>query len=424
MYRKVWWLNPIVMYLLLLILAIGAFMFSDNDYIEFFGAQKFINAKYLVLYISSFLIFALGVLFSKNNRIVIRKEKIKQSKFSEEMLSFSSLKKAYKIMYKICIGAYLVWLVNFARIHGLSSLKVLISMSAMSEYMYVFKYNTGQIAGVTSFTEIAMLVIPLGVYLCMNETNKKSRNRYLRQIVSLIIISLIRSILFSERIALLEVLVPLIISFLAFTKEKKIRMLIIFGPVIGGICLVLLFGIMEYYRSWMHYYINVYDSYATFIQNRLLGYYYNAINTECLILEKFNSIGIPYYSLTWVWKLPGMGNLLNALYGGDFQQAYGQLLFTYSNPDYTNCGGLLTFYKDFGYFFCLFQFFFGYVVGRLYKWFIKGGILSIVVYSFVFVGLLELPRYFFFGNTRCLAVYVGILILIICAKRERKLKNV
>ena len=73
MYRKVWWLNPIVMYLLLLILAIGAFMFSDNDYIEFFGAQKFINAKYLVLYISSFLIFALGVLFSKNNRIVIRK---------------------------------------------------------------------------------------------------------------------------------------------------------------------------------------------------------------------------------------------------------------------------------------------------------------------------------------------------------------
>ena len=65
MYKKTWWINPVVLYIFLLLLVFGAYKFGSASYQKLYGTEKGISTSYFILHIVCFLLFYLGYLLSK-----------------------------------------------------------------------------------------------------------------------------------------------------------------------------------------------------------------------------------------------------------------------------------------------------------------------------------------------------------------------
>ena len=73
----------------------------------------------------------------------------------------------------------------------------------------------------------------------------------------MLILNTFRSLIFAERIAILEVLLPMLVIWISFYNGKYNK-LFRFVPLIAIVFLFIFFGIFEYFRSWI-YYKNYYD---------------------------------------------------------------------------------------------------------------------------------------------------------------------
>ena len=416
MYRKTWWLNPIVLYSILLILVIYSYDMSETQYDILYLTEKALSIDFLFLHLFCFILFFVGYILSKRMRV--GKTKFINYTFSKETLNIDRLYNIYKILYKICILAYVIWYLNFLRINGLVILNSFRSLSSLSAAMYQMRNNSGRIGGVTSFSEIGMVVIPIGVFLWKYSDKQAIKKKCIFDCLIILALATFRAFAFSERLALIELLVPALVMYISICDNRKLKKIIFLGPIIGVLSLVIVFGVFEYSRSWLRHYYLYYDSYFEFIIQRILGYYCNAINTECLYLKYSPGLVLPYYSVEWLWKMPGLMNFYLEITPFDFNSVNVDILYNHGNPEFNNPGGMLTLVKDFGIFFPLFQLIFGYVIGRVYRLFTRGNVLGLILYSYVYVVLLELPRYFLLGSTRSLAVYVGVLILMLQFKKK------
>ena len=92
------------------------------------------------------------------------------------------------------------------------------------------------------------------------------------------------------------------------------------------VMLVILFGAFEYSRSWLRFYSSVYDSFPEFIISRITGYYTNAINTECMYLSYSDMAVIPYRSIEWLWDIPGLSGLYDAIAPANVTQTFSSVL--------------------------------------------------------------------------------------------------
>ena len=418
MYRKTWWLNPLSVYTFLMVVVLTSYNMTEYQYRVVYSSNKYISLGYVTLYMSSFFFFALGYAASK--RYKLGKSHMIAVMFSEEEANLNSIYKGYKILFFICLLSYIIWYANFIRLNSFSILISFKSLASISNVMYIMRNNSGRIPGITTFTEVGMIVLPLGVYIIEKIKNKLVQKSIKKQIILIFLLATFRALAFSERVALLELLVPTIIMLIALRKKsKRMDFMIFFGPLMAVVMLVILFGAFEYSRSWLRFYSSVYDSFPEFIISRITGYYTNAINTECMYLSYSDMAVIPYRSIEWLWDIPGLSGLYDAIAPANVTQTFSSVLNTYGNPEYNNPGGILAFVVDFGIFFPVFEIIFGFLVGRVYKLFLHGNIFGMVIYSYIYVALLELPRYFLLGSSRSFCVFVGILIILFKTKKSK-----
>ena len=66
---RIWWLNPVVLYTMLMLLVLFANNMSSIKYSSLFGMKKGIEFKYLLLYALVYVLFVLGYLLSKKYKI-------------------------------------------------------------------------------------------------------------------------------------------------------------------------------------------------------------------------------------------------------------------------------------------------------------------------------------------------------------------
>ena len=66
---RIWWLNPVVLYTMLMLLVLFANNMSSIKYSSLFGMKKGIEFKYLLLYALFYVLFVLGYLLSKKYKI-------------------------------------------------------------------------------------------------------------------------------------------------------------------------------------------------------------------------------------------------------------------------------------------------------------------------------------------------------------------
>ena len=395
--NRVWWLNPMCIYAGLLLLVILAWNTSSGVYRELYNIpEKAINGEYVVLYGISFIIFCIGYKFSK---------------YPEKTDIFISFERLYKILYFITVAATIIWFVNFTRLYGLSALFVFLNMDELSKNNSTFFEESGTISGLTTMTEFGPIVASLCALIYKNTKKKK----YIYEIIFLFILTLIRSAVFSQRVAFLEVFIPFIIVYL---YDKQLTYKYNYLPVFAVVGIMVIFGIFEYPRSWSNYYVNHYDgTFVEFVVDRISGYYTCAINTECLLLNHYDAPNyIPFRSLNGFFYLP----ILNMTHGfAESAVETGMILSTYGNPEYNNPGGMLTWVVDWGGVGLLFSGMLGYFIGFFYKSFVAGNVLGIIVYPVCVYALLELPRLFFFGGKRGVFVLFAIFIVYRTFKSQR-----
>ena len=219
----------------------------------------------------------------------------------------------------------------------------------------------------------------------------------------LVLLAAVRSVAWSERLAVIEMVLPYIVARLAFARVRSAPLWQL-GSVLPMAAPVLLYGLFtgtEYFRSW-EFYRDQYASIWQFSFERLVAYYATASNNGIGLLAETRHW--PEYSgrfvAEWLYLMPGVGEGLR-LSVGDVQTAYVSFLERFARPEFNNPTGLFPIVFDIGYagsaaYFLLA----GALVGRLYDGWRRQAPAGVLFYPVSVIFLIELLRFNYFASTR------------------------
>lgn len=230
--------------------------------------------------------------------------------------------------------------------------------------------------------------------------------------VAVVITIILRSIIASERLALIECALPFMVAAYGRYEHRWSPMLSL-GPVIGGGLLIGFFGLTEYFRSWT-YYKNYYDSFWSFITERLTGYYMTAINNGAGIFTNFPPNGEPLITLQWFYKFPLFP------WAGSQDTQVVDFLTTFANVEFNNSSGIFAPINDMGPTVgILIWFLIGLLSGALFQGYRNGGFISSLVYPTWIVGIYEILRVLYWGNTRYFPIMLATAAFLLLVARQR-----
>ncbi|OBF47125.1 O-antigen polymerase [Mycolicibacterium monacense] len=292
------------------------------------------------------------------------------------------------------------------------------------------KDAVGTIPGVTTMTQFGIASVIVSTLVLTQRFDRV-------ELVKLLLVvgaALPRAYIFTERLAILELVVPIavLVCFRAAQSPRWARLLQ-FLPVLAIPAVVLFFSVFEYFRSW-EFFRTTGESFWQFSTERVAGYYATALNNGYLEYTHLNvPTRRPLTTLQFLWDAPGVRGLglYDQLAGrfpgrnGPVQDAdYGFVLEHFGNLEFNNSSGYAVPLLDYGYTGGLIYFLIvGVVAGLLYRAFREGHSAGLLLYPVLFVGLLELPRYMHWTQGRAfpaIVVLIGVAVwLNRCTRRAR-----
>ena len=183
------------------------------------------------------------------------------------------------------------------------------------------------------------------------------------------VLALMRNFVWSERIAVIEFIVPLAILFL---RKPRFPRLTALAPFFGFIGLFAFFATFEYFRSWSAYYKTQYDSFFVFILARLSGYYITALDNGAGMVRDWGGVFGPLNTADWFWRFPleiGQTYLSRVLGLDVLQQS--SWLYWNATEEFNNSSGIFMPFVDYG------------VAGGFVFWLLFGGLTGLIYRSFV-----------------------------------------
>jgi hypothetical protein len=331
------------------------------------------------------------------------------------------LERAGRWLFWASVLGYAAWAV-FAIARGLRGGDVVDVLGGTPDSLSAIKRSyLAPVAGVTTLTQLG----PIAVTCLTIVKRLDPAARVWTPLLVLGALALGRTVLYAERLALLEVVIPAAVVWLALAprdswrRTPARRAAIGLIPVWAPIALILFFGSFEYLRSWSsHYGLKEGGSYVSFTLDRLAAYYATANNNSVLLLDSDARLHrVPRYTAEWLWSFPGVADagLYDRLAGVDVTAAWSDALAARANPEFNNTGGVLVPAFDFGWVGCLvFWALAGALLGVVYQGFRNGALTAWLVYPVLFIGLLELPRLLYWPQGRAFpsiaaALVVGIV---------------
>ncbi|WP_172256922.1 O-antigen polymerase [Saccharibacillus deserti] len=415
---RIWWLNPTIIFALLMtFILIGAYFITADSYLSFYRVDKFINESNIIYSILPVCCFVFGGILAS---IAGRGTKPSNA-FSEVMVKKDSFIKMWiALLFGFTMFGYAIWFLIMLR-SGFTLSLFLNVLSGEPGAVYGIKESFENVAGVTSFTNFGIpFVILTSYYLFYNK-----KKIYIWMLAAVFLFTLMRAIFFLERLAIMEFLVPAAVVYFSMRAKMNRRTPGIgVYPIIGVVALIGFFGVSEYFRSWLSFYVNYYPSFWEFVVTRFFGYYVTAINTGTLYFQHLGFHWLPFPSSTaeFIWKFPGVpDNAYESIYGFEPQAVINNTLATMGNPEFNNPSGLLQPYSDYGFSGALvFWVIVGFFTGVLYNHFKKGHTFGMMIYPIWLVGVLEIPRYFYFGSGRFFPCWIIILVFALILHYNRK----
>jgi oligosaccharide repeat unit polymerase len=252
------------------------------------------------------------------------------------------------------------------------------------------------IPGVSSFVNLGPLYVTL-LLLQRTLTGYRLTNFDKAVFILFSVLVVARMFLWSERLALLEILVP--VAIIRIAPMTQHRALIALLPFLGVLVLGAFFGVTEYFRSWAHTYSGTGISFTEFVATRFLGYYATAVNNAALVFTAFDPLYIPYGTAKWFFKFPllSTADSSSASLYGRIEMAF----WTAANPELNNTSGIFAPIHDFGVVggFAILALL-GVITGRLLRGFTDQKLMPILLFPTWMTGVYELLRIFYWGDPR------------------------
>ena len=308
----------------------------------------------------------------------------------------SVMEKFARITFVIAVLGYLVWIATdfrgWTNIENLSHLET--------------------IPGLTTLTQFMPISLATFYFLLRNNYSSKS-TKIAIQIG--FILTLIRSFVNHERLALLECIVPIaVVFFLTQYKEYKFRF---YRFYIGGLSgIYVLFSSSEYFRSWQYYRNTIDESFFVFSFFRLINYYATALNNGVVYLDLHDQMSsLPIYSANFIWNFPILGPYVqDILEKVQTNLTWTQVLkSTMGTDEFNNINPYFLLVGELGVVGAYFVFtILGYVVSRVYQTINSQRSSTIPIYACLVIGILEFPRIFWFGSGRALPTILASMYLL------------
>ena len=274
-------------------------------------------------------------------------------------------------------------------------------------------------AGITSLTNFAPPFFSIYAYRLAFPGPRLSRAMHWVCAI-LLPLTIFRVYAWSERLALIETVVPFALAagaVAAGSARRGVRALTALGPFIAMPLLVLYFGIAESVRSWTAATYNGKLDFWDFAIGRLASYYYTSLNNGAGMLQTMDwPTGRFEYTLLWLHKAPlSIGPWFSQWLGVSYLQPE-QFLTQFLDIEFNNPSGLYAIVCDLGLpFGVLYLALLALAGGMLFRAYGAGRLGGALAYPMFFLSFLEIFRYPYLGQPRAFTWTLGILLAMLVA---------
>ncbi|WP_232445453.1 oligosaccharide repeat unit polymerase [Burkholderia ubonensis] len=247
----------------------------------------------------------------------------------------------------------------------------------------------GRIVGLSTLTQVTAAYVAL--YFYVFRQRERGFNRYKLYLVVLAVLTLLRSFIFAERLAVVEMALPLAFMIARFRLWPRRPALLVLGPFAAIPLLVGFFIASEYSRSWETYYVHVYDNILDFALERLGLYYSTALNNGAGIVSVLGwGGGHPMFTFDWLMRFPVIGSLFQPIL--DSGASIDAFLTRYADPEFNNPSGIFVHFFEWGWFGLLVAVLIGWILGKGYAGWRTGNGFWCCAHVVLYVSLLEIIR--------------------------------
>jgi oligosaccharide repeat unit polymerase len=388
-----WWLTPPGLIALIplpaLLIAVAV---SPASYRKLWRVEKIINGEIAWLFLLGILAFTIGSFAPRRHR---QKPAAGAPWPNFSPTQIDRLRIAQKRCLTVTLVGYAIYLgIAMLKAGPLTYVHVLVSGD---NYDGTLKDLAPSIPGVTTLSQVGVIAAVMSELL-YRMTREKSYRRWLFLLIGL---AAFRSFFYTERLATIEVVVPVLVLSAMYVWRNgtaKQRRQLVLAPLLALPLLIGLFGIFEHSRSWVFYRQYSSDSYPEFVGKRLAGYYATSFNNGALLTKQYNEnfARMPFFTADAVWNAPVVGQVhaYKAITGEEGLERWDRILAEYANPEFNSPCGIAGPFVDYGRVGGLiFLGLLGLTVGFLWRRFDGATPMGLLLYPIAVVAVSELPRY-------------------------------
>ncbi|MBL8659731.1 MAG: oligosaccharide repeat unit polymerase [Rhodospirillales bacterium] len=410
-------MNPSIAAVAIVVPLLTAALLVTEDFHAYFGRpHKFLTPQYFFLGLCGVSLFWLGAYVAAK----IGSGGARSSARADEifLLHGAHIITLSRIILMLALGSYALYLSPLAANPDL--LLDIFRGDPGADYVSMEMKEHVRIPGVTSLTQLGIVYVVLFLVrrLYLPKVTIPAIERL--AFAALIGLAVIRSVVYSERLAAIELLLPAVVLLCRRPKLSGATLAVM--PIIGVLLLFSYFATLEFLRSWQDHYKYIEADFIQFASTRLFGYYINALDTGAGFLDHMGGGIGPVVTLQWLWAFPinfGQSTLL-ATIGFDVF-SYNDFLYYYANGEFNNGSGLFAPFLDFGIAggaICWLGL--GVISGALFRSYLDGGLMGLLLYPSWYTSVVEIPRIFNFSNTRYFPALVVSIIIILWLSLSRR----
>jgi oligosaccharide repeat unit polymerase len=394
-----WWTRPSALNLLFILPIVAAVIWAGSSHLT--GLQvrspNYLSAPYIALDVGLILVSAVGAWLGEN----VRQRAMLQSPVQH-------LVRAAVSLGVLVLATYLFWFRSLFFDPALL-------MGVLMGNEKPDRTDIGSVTGITSLVNMAPVFFCLAGYVLFV---RRTRSRTLATLTTvLLLFTLFRAYIWSERLAVLEAAIPLALALVGHVSSKPHqrarRVLWLFGPYAALPAVFLFFALSEFFRSWPFYRDRM--GFWEFAFGRFISYYYTSLNNGAGMLTTTADwpTGTFEEVLRWLHSFPlGIGAWFSRTVGLH-TNVLSAFLQRYGDPEFNTGSSFASVTLDLGVAGAMLYFFLSmFCAGMLYSRYRRGDLLSVMLYPSVLVALFEGLRYPYWGYSRAFVWLLGALIVL------------
>lgn len=409
---------------LLIFLAITISTLIWTIYTPLFSYEKYVSLN-AILHYSLFFILILTAAFVVEKTRLSSKKPLTLERFRAEKTGLGE-KLIYReamILASIAMAAQLLWIARMIALKGFGPLFQMVVLDHDFEDFKLSVVNKTTMSGVTTLTQLGILAAGMYALYVFGLKNKGRLSIW----IFILLPGVLRGMFFSERLALMEVVIPVIIMAVFF---QKIR-LTFSKIIVATFSFICFFSIAEGLRSYSYYAKTgvAQGGIYSYGFSRFADYISSSVNHSMAMVDLANRVvGFPqllFSSILSVVASEPNSNIGIMTGSKEGAQAFLNVKNSiYSAPDYTNMGFFGSIFQDAGYLYIFYAILYGTIIGLAYKGLKNYEFSWIVVYPIIFISILESYRIPYLFDVRAfyplLYMIVRYLILSYSAQKRHK----